>query len=730
MKLIPFIISFWILLPSCVNAQSGKKSGPNANTDEVIEPEVEEVAAPLQKGDNANTRGNKYTDYFLYGSNMQWLNGNWKDEDIADILVGNESRNWEGVGVTSLRAALYENYVETYGYDFRIPTFRYYTRIGAKNNVIFIGDQPSSKHREKKQHISGTPSGLFENMYEPIWKDGEKGPVVNEKNYYALYVYKLVVRYKDYVKFWEIKNEPDFTYSPDCGNNGPGQKCNWWDNDPMPKLLVNMNAPVQSYIRMLRISYEVIKSVDPDAFVCIGGIGYESFLDAILRNTDNPDGGKVTAEYPFGGGAWFDCLNYHIYPMYYLRKWSGVGFKYSRHSDASVETVVQRNDVLLKLLGKYGYDGKKYPSKEIILTETNLPNKRVGDFIGSEEAQRNYLIKVAVVGQRNNIRGIYPYCPWDFKEADQKGQEYDFKGFYKPIPNSPGAGQLRMHESGVGWRTTSRVLDGRRYDAAESAKLNLPSNIDGSAFYSTATKDYVYVFWAKTTKDLEETAAAVYTFPSSLNVKKMVATSWDERETAINGESIRLTGDPVFVRINVDLTDKMTIPVAGVSFDVASESVEVGKSLQLVPNIAPRNAKNKKATWTSANPAIAKVDNNGTVTGVALGKTTITVKTDDGDKTAACEITVKTSTTTVGLSYIIISSSFENLKVGDSKQLKVTVYPNNATNQNIVWKSSNDKIVSVDKDGNIKAIAVGKANITATPEGDASKAKSCVVQVR
>jgi hypothetical protein len=521
-----------------------------------ISGEEQEISVPLQEGDNANTRANPYTGCFLYGSNMQWLNQNWRDEDIADILIGNESRNWEGVGVTSLRPALYENFVETYGYDIRVNTFKYYERIGTKNNVVFIGDQPSDQHRERKQYIPGVSSESYENLYEPIWDQGENETPVNDKNYYALYVYKVVQRYKDYVKFWEIKNEPDFTYAPMCGENGPGETCNWWDTDPDPEILANLHAPVQSYIRMLRVSYEVIKSLDPDAFVCVGGIGYESFLDAILRNTDNPDGGKVTAEYPYGGGAWFDCLSYHIYPMYYLKQWSRPRFQYFRYSDAAVDAVVRRNNLLTGVLKKYGYDGAKYPAKEVIITETNTPSKQVGDYIGSEQSQRNYLIKVAVIAQQNGISAIYSYCPWDSKEWNENGQEYDYKGFYRPIPNAPESGKLRMHESGIGWRTMSRLLGERTYDATETARLNLPVTVNGGAFYSAATGDYVYALWARTSKDMDETASATFTFPPALNVTKMVSISWDEKETVVSGSAIRLTGDPVFVRLNVDITRK------------------------------------------------------------------------------------------------------------------------------------------------------------------------------
>jgi hypothetical protein len=705
------------VLSSCVKKETADEdTGKTGETD-----------TPLQESDNANTRAGKYEGYFLYGSNMQWMNSNWADEDIADILIGSERRRREGVGVTSLRPALYENFVETYGYDIRISTFEYYERIGAKNNVVFIGDRPSDQHRERKQHIPGIASESYENLYEPIWDQGENETPVNDRNYYALYVYELVRRYRDYVKFWEIKNEPDFTYAPMCGENGPGEGCNWWDRDPDPEILANLHAPVQSYIRMLRVSYEVIKSLDPDAFVCVGGIGYESFLDAILRSTDNPDGGKPADEYPYTGGAWFDCLSYHIYPMYYLKKWSGQGFQYSRHSDAAVDAVVSQNRLYVDVLKKYGYDGTKYPAKEIIITETNIPSRQVGDYIGSEQSQRNYLIKAAVATQQNGVSAIYTYCPWDFREENENGQEYDYKGFYRPIPDAPESGELRMRESGIGWRTASRMLGERKYDAAETARLNLPASVGGGAFHSAAGRDYVYVLWAKTGRDLDETASATFTFPPSLNVAKMVSVSWDEKETAVSGSTIRLTGDPVFVMLNADITDKEAIPVTGVTFNRASESIDTGNTLQLVASVAPRNATNRKTAWTSANTSIARVDKFGVLTAVAPGETVVTVETEDGHKTATCNITVRA--VTVNLSYILISSAYEHMKAGETLQLGVEFFPANATNRNIIWTSGNDNVATVDRTGKITAVAVGKTVVTATPEGEESKAKSCTVQV-
>jgi len=56
--------------------------------------------------------------------------------------------------------------------------------------------------------------------------------------------------------------------------------------------------------------------------------------------------------------------------------------------------------------------------------------------------------------------------------------------------------------------------------------------------------------------------------------------------------------------------------------------------------VHPENADNKTVTWASSNPEVATITNNGLVTAIANGETTITVTTKDGKKTATCVVTV------------------------------------------------------------------------------------------
>ncbi len=75
--------------------------------------------------------------------------------------------------------------------------------------------------------------------------------------------------------------EPDFTYVYD--------KNVWLTRAPLPDELPNVQAPIFHYIRMLRISYEVIKKYRPETYITTGGVGYAQFMDALLRYTDNPN---------------------------------------------------------------------------------------------------------------------------------------------------------------------------------------------------------------------------------------------------------------------------------------------------------------------------------------------------------------------------------------------------------------------------------------------------------
>ncbi|MBQ8891747.1 MAG: Ig-like domain-containing protein [Bacilli bacterium] len=84
---------------------------------------------------------------------------------------------------------------------------------------------------------------------------------------------------------------------------------------------------------------------------------------------------------------------------------------------------------------------------------------------------------------------------------------------------------------------------------------------------------------------------------------------------------------------------KVEIVAESITLNKTNVTLDLGESVKLIETINPNNTENKDVTWTSSNTSVATVDNNGNVTSVGKGTTTITVKTVN-DKIATCTINV------------------------------------------------------------------------------------------
>ena len=82
------------------------------------------------------------------------------------------------------------------------------------------------------------------------------------------------------------------------------------------------------------------------------------------------------------------------------------------------------------------------------------------------------------------------------------------------------------------------------------------------------------------------------------------------------------------------------VPVTSVTLNQNTLTLTVGDTETLTVVIEPANAIIKNVTWVSSNTSVATVT-NGTITAVAVGSTTITITTQDGEKTADCAVIVK-----------------------------------------------------------------------------------------
>ena len=167
-----------------------------------------------------------------------------------------------------------------------------------------------------------------------------------------------------------------------------------------------------------------------------------------------------------------------------------------------------------------------------------------------------------------------------------------------------------------------------------------------------------------------------------------------------------------------------TVNVTNITLSSESISLVEGDSETLTATVSPSNATNKKVIWTSTDGSIASVD-NGRVTALKPGKTTIKAKSDDGGKTATCQVTVNARIYNV--ESVSLDKTSITLTEGDSETLTATVSPSNATNKNVIWKSSNTSVATV-SNGKVTALKAGTATITVTTD-DGGKTAACQVTV-
>ncbi|HIW83261.1 MAG TPA: Ig-like domain-containing protein, partial [Candidatus Dorea gallistercoris] len=92
-------------------------------------------------------------------------------------------------------------------------------------------------------------------------------------------------------------------------------------------------------------------------------------------------------------------------------------------------------------------------------------------------------------------------------------------------------------------------------------------------------------------------------------------------------------------QLSITISPAANVPVESVSLSQTELRLIEGDTGALTATVEPDNATNQNVTWSSDNPNVATV-NNGVVTAVAAGTATITITTEDGDKTSTCAVPV------------------------------------------------------------------------------------------
>lgn len=210
--------------------------------------------------------------------------------------------------------------------------------------------------------------------------------------------------------------------------------------------------------------------------------------------------------------------------------------------------------------------------------------------------------------------------------------------------------------------------------------------------------------------------------PSDATVKKVTWSSSDSKiawvttkglVTGIRPGSATITASVEGFLATCELTvNRKSIPATDITIDRPSMEMYKDEIDWLAATITPEDSTDE-IVWSSSNPQIVEVSDQGKL--VALGCGTATITARAGSCQATCLVTV--TELIIDVKTVKINKPVLNLNKGETEYLIATVIPFDATDKIVVWNSSDPSVASVNGEGKVTAEKGGYALVTATAGG-------------
>ena len=179
--------------------------------------------------------------------------------------------------------------------------------------------------------------------------------------------------------------------------------------------------------------------------------------------------------------------------------------------------------------------------------------------------------------------------------------------------------------------------------------------------------------------------------------------------------------------VNYIWGDSADIPINKIELSDSDITLKIGEEKQLSATIYPTDATDKSLVWSSTNTNVVSVQ-NGLLQANNEGSCVVIAKNISSNISAFCNVKVVKENDIV-VEGLKLNIKEKTLQIGDELQLETIFNPENASNKNILWESSNNLIAKVSANGLVTAMGVGTAIITATSE-DNEKSDICIITVK
>lgn len=236
--------------------------------------------------------------------------------------------------------------------------------------------------------------------------------------------------------------------------------------------------------------------------------------------------------------------------------------------------------------------------------------------------------------------------------------------------------------------------------------------------------------------DFSEDNTKVYCNATNVNIRTGPSTSYEVITTVTNpdkmtrikkGKQQGERWDKVILENGIVgyifqsyVTEVPNAQIERIDLSIDNTTLQKGERKQLQVTISPEEASDHKVIYSSSNPNVATIDDKGVIHALTSGTTTITVKAQENSVQNSIEINVFSPVTGISIDQTEIY-----MPVGDNFKINAYIEPDDANNPNIIYKSDNEDIATIDESGIITAVKEGETIISAISEENESIKSTC-----
>jgi len=327
-------------------------------------------------------------------------------------------------------------------------------------------------------------------------------------------------------------------------------------------------------------------------------------------------------------------------------------------------------------------DGKHYDSFKIIVTED------------VESIEIKNKIKELKVSDRHQI-------VWEVKPDSADNKNVIFKTSNPAVAQITGTGKVSAIGVGV-CEISIETEDGRLKDffslrvikPAES--LNILNKIK-ELYVGNNHK----LLWEVKPDDAENKEV---TLKSSDTTVATIESTGEIR--AIKNGKVTISVETLDKKLSDSFELNILQSTGSVSIKNKITTIDVGKKHDLDWEVLPVNASNKNVIFSTTPVGIVEVSESGVLNAIKAGTASVTVTTEDGKYTDSFSIEVENVAKS-----ITILNKIKSMREKSSYQIQWEIKPDDTSNKDVVFSTSNDKVVAVNNSGELQTLKAGTAII-------------------